>query len=135
VPESVFGGHDEDFHAVGSGAIILITHLGGELAKQGRLRVGDLVWAFPFETDPNDPVAAADPSFASPKITGFETPYGMAAEFASREIFDQYRVLAHGFVLFSLHPRKRNNSRNRRNSPIREMLRVCTGFDLQSRSS
>jgi len=81
VPVSVFDGHDEDYHILGSGGVSIVTDVGAKAAREGKMRVGDLIFTFPFKTDALSATAGADLSFAGPAITGFETPDGMAGEF------------------------------------------------------
>src|SRR6185295_13789072 len=94
IPVSVFDSHDEDTHIPGSGAVGLVVEVGEEAARQGRVRVGDVVFSFPFETDVNLPTAGANLSFASPRITGFETPWGMAAEFYTGQVQNAFPLPA-----------------------------------------
>ena len=47
VPISVFDLHDRDLHVVGSGAVVLVAALGSLVAREGRLRVGELRVLYP----------------------------------------------------------------------------------------
>src|SRR5262245_66084540 len=51
VPISVFDLHDQDLHIPGSGATVLVAALGAEVARQGRLRVGQLRGVYPGASD------------------------------------------------------------------------------------
>jgi acrylyl-CoA reductase (NADPH)/3-hydroxypropionyl-CoA dehydratase/3-hydroxypropionyl-CoA synthetase len=81
VPVSVFDLHDEDAHVPGSGAIVLVAALGREVAREGRLRVGELRVLYPGVSNLLSPRAGADPMHADFKIQGYETPDGSFAQF------------------------------------------------------
>jgi acrylyl-CoA reductase (NADPH)/3-hydroxypropionyl-CoA dehydratase/3-hydroxypropionyl-CoA synthetase len=81
VPVSVFDLHDEDAHVPGSGAIVLVAALGSEVAREGRLRVGELRVLYPGVSSLLSPRAGADPMHADFKIQGYETPDGSFAQF------------------------------------------------------
>src|SRR5215475_13456694 len=81
VPVSVFDMHDEDAHVPGSGAVVLVAALGREVAREGRLRVGELRVLYPGVSDLLSPRAGADPMHADFKIQGYETPDGSFAQF------------------------------------------------------
>ena len=81
VPVSVFDLHDRDLHVPGSGAVALIAALGGEVAREGRLRVGELRVLYPGVSNLLSPRAGEDPMHADFKIQGYETPDGSFAQF------------------------------------------------------
>jgi acrylyl-CoA reductase (NADPH)/3-hydroxypropionyl-CoA dehydratase/3-hydroxypropionyl-CoA synthetase len=81
VPVSVFDLHDRDLHVPGSGAVALIAALGSEVAREGRLRVGELRVLYPGVSNLLSPRAGEDPMHADFKIQGYETPDGSFAQF------------------------------------------------------
>jgi acrylyl-CoA reductase (NADPH)/3-hydroxypropionyl-CoA dehydratase/3-hydroxypropionyl-CoA synthetase len=81
VPISVFDLHDRDLHVPGSGAVVLVAALGAEVAREGRLRVGELRVLYPGVSNLLSPRAGADPMHADFKIQGYETPDGTFAQF------------------------------------------------------
>jgi acrylyl-CoA reductase (NADPH)/3-hydroxypropionyl-CoA dehydratase/3-hydroxypropionyl-CoA synthetase len=81
VPVSVFDLHDQDLHVPGSGAVVLVAAVGSEVARQGRLRVGELRVLHPGLSDLLSPRAGADPMHADFRIQGYETPDGAFAQF------------------------------------------------------
>jgi len=81
VPISVFDLHDGDLHVPGSGAVVLVSALGAETARQGRLHVGELRVVYPGVSDLLSPRAGDDPMHADFKIQGYETPDGTFAQF------------------------------------------------------
>jgi acrylyl-CoA reductase (NADPH)/3-hydroxypropionyl-CoA dehydratase/3-hydroxypropionyl-CoA synthetase len=81
VPISVFDLHDRDLHVPGSGAVALIAALGSEVAREGRLRVGELRVLYPGVSNLLSPRAGEDPMHAEFKIQGYETPDGSFAQF------------------------------------------------------
>jgi enoyl-CoA hydratase/carnithine racemase/NADPH:quinone reductase-like Zn-dependent oxidoreductase len=81
VPISVFDLHDRDAHVPGSGAVVLVAALGSEVAREGRLRVGDLRVLYPGVSNLLSPRAGEDPMHADFKIQGYETPDGSFAQF------------------------------------------------------
>ena len=81
VPISVFDLHDRDLHVPGSGAVALIAALGSEVAREGRLRVGELRVLYPGVSNLLSPRAGEDPMHADFKIQGYETPDGSFAQF------------------------------------------------------
>ncbi len=81
VPISVFDLHDRDLHVVGSGAVVLVAALGSLVAREGRLRVGELRVLYPGVSDLLSPRAGEDPMHAEFKIQGYETPDGSFAQF------------------------------------------------------
>jgi len=81
VPISVFDLHDRDLHVPGSGALILVAAVGAEVAREGRLKVGELRVLYPGVSDLLSPRAGEDPMHADFKIQGYETPDGSFAQF------------------------------------------------------
>jgi acrylyl-CoA reductase (NADPH)/3-hydroxypropionyl-CoA dehydratase/3-hydroxypropionyl-CoA synthetase len=81
VPISVFDLHDRDLHVAGSGAVVLVAALGSEVARQGRLKVGELRVLYPGVSDLLSPRAGEDPMHADFKIQGYETPDGSFCQF------------------------------------------------------
>ena len=81
VPISVFDLHDRDLHVPGSGAVVLVAAVGSEVARQARLRVGELRVLYPGVSDLLSPRAGEDPMHAEFKIQGYETPDGSFAQF------------------------------------------------------
>lgn len=81
VPISVFDLHDRDVHVPGSGAVVLVAAVGGEVAREGRLRVGELRVLYPGVSNLLSPRAGEDPMHADFKIQGYETPDGSFAQF------------------------------------------------------
>jgi acrylyl-CoA reductase (NADPH)/3-hydroxypropionyl-CoA dehydratase/3-hydroxypropionyl-CoA synthetase len=81
VPISVFDLHDQDQHVPGSGAVVLVAALGSEVAREGRLKVGELRVLYPGVSDLLSPRAGEDPMHADFKIQGYETPDGSFAQF------------------------------------------------------
>src|SRR2546426_10046509 len=78
---SVFDLHDRDLHVPGSGALILVAAVGAEVAREGRLKVGELRVLYPGVSDLLSPRAGEDPMHADFKIQGYETPDGSFAQF------------------------------------------------------
>jgi len=81
VPISVFDLHDRDLHVPGSGAVVLVAALGGETAREGRLKLGELRVLYPGVSNLLSPRAGADPMHADFKIQGYETPDGSFCQF------------------------------------------------------
>jgi len=81
VPISVFDMHDRDLHVPGSGAVVLVAAVGAEVAREGRLKVGELRVLYPGVSDLLSPRAGEDPMHADFKIQGYETPDGSFAQF------------------------------------------------------
>ncbi len=81
VPISVFDLHDRDVHVPGSGAVVLVAALGAEVAREGRLRIGELRVLYPGVSNLLSPRAGEDPMHADFKIHGYETPDGSFAQF------------------------------------------------------
>jgi enoyl-CoA hydratase/carnithine racemase/NADPH:quinone reductase-like Zn-dependent oxidoreductase len=80
-PISVFALPDEDVHIAGSGAVVLVAALGSEVAREMRLKVGELRVLYPGVSNLLSPRAGADPMQAEFKIQGYETPDGSFAQF------------------------------------------------------
>src|SRR5438552_1216366 len=81
VPVSVFDMHDRDLHVPGSGAVVLVAAVGAEVAREGRLKAGELRVLYPGVSDLLSPRAGEDPMHADFKIQGYETPDGSFAQF------------------------------------------------------
>jgi enoyl-CoA hydratase/carnithine racemase/NADPH:quinone reductase-like Zn-dependent oxidoreductase len=81
VPISVFDLHDRDVHVPGSGAVVLVAAVGAEVAREGRVKVGELRVLYPGVSDLLSPRAGEDPMHADFKIQGYETPDGSFAQF------------------------------------------------------
>jgi acrylyl-CoA reductase (NADPH)/3-hydroxypropionyl-CoA dehydratase/3-hydroxypropionyl-CoA synthetase len=81
VPISVFDLHDRDLHVPGSGAVVLVAALGSEVARQARLKTGELRVLYPGVSDLLSPRAGEDPMHADFKIQGYETPDGSFCQF------------------------------------------------------
>src|SRR5712691_10213393 len=81
VPSAVFDLHDRDLHVPGSGAVVMVAALGSEVAREARLRVGELRVLYPGVSDLLSPRAGEDPMHADFKIQGYETPDGSFAQF------------------------------------------------------
>jgi acrylyl-CoA reductase (NADPH)/3-hydroxypropionyl-CoA dehydratase/3-hydroxypropionyl-CoA synthetase len=81
VPVSVFDLHDHDLHVPGSGAVVLVAALGSEVAREDRLRVGELRVLYPGVSDLLSPRAGQDPMHADFRIQGYETADGTFAQF------------------------------------------------------
>src|SRR6266849_6304719 len=81
VPISVFDLHDRDLHVPGSGAVVVVAALGSEVAREARLRVGELRVLYPGVSNLLSPRAGEDPMHADFKIQGYETPDGSFAQF------------------------------------------------------
>jgi enoyl-CoA hydratase/carnithine racemase/NADPH:quinone reductase-like Zn-dependent oxidoreductase len=81
VPISVFDLHDRDVHVPGSGAVVLVAALGAEVAREGRLHIGEVRVLYPGVSDLLSPRAGEDPMHADFKIQGYETPDGSFAQF------------------------------------------------------
>jgi enoyl-CoA hydratase/carnithine racemase/NADPH:quinone reductase-like Zn-dependent oxidoreductase len=81
VPISVFDLHDRDLHVPGSGAVVVVAALGREVARQARLKAGELRVLYPGVSDLLSPRAGEDPMHADFKIQGYETPDGSFCQF------------------------------------------------------
>jgi len=81
IPISVFDLHDRDLHVPGSGAVVVVAAVGAEVAREGRLKVGDLRVLYPGVSNLLSPRAGQDPMHADFKIQGYETPDGSFAQF------------------------------------------------------
>ncbi|HEV8471310.1 MAG TPA: enoyl-CoA hydratase-related protein [Methylomirabilota bacterium] len=81
VPISVFDLHDRDLHVPGSGAVVLVAAVGPEVAREARVKVGELRVLYPGVSNLLSPRAGEDPMHADFKIQGYETPDGSFAQF------------------------------------------------------
>ena len=81
VPISVFDLHDRDLHVPGSGAVVVVAAVGAEVAREGRLKIGELRVLYPGVSNLLSPRAGEDPMHADFKIQGYETPDGSFAQF------------------------------------------------------
>ena len=81
IPVSPFDNHDLDYQVTGSGGVGLVAALGGELRREGRLAVGDLVTIYAGQTDLLSPLAGRDPMFVDFAIQGYETDTGSHQQF------------------------------------------------------
>jgi acrylyl-CoA reductase (NADPH)/3-hydroxypropionyl-CoA dehydratase/3-hydroxypropionyl-CoA synthetase len=81
VPISVFDLHDRDLHVPGSGAVVIVAAVGAEVAREARLKVGELRVLYPGVSNLLSPRAGEDPMYADFKIHGYETPDGSFAQF------------------------------------------------------
>jgi acrylyl-CoA reductase (NADPH)/3-hydroxypropionyl-CoA dehydratase/3-hydroxypropionyl-CoA synthetase len=81
VPISVFDLHDRDLHVPGSGAVVIVAAVGAEVAREARLKVGELRVLYPGASNLLSPRAGEDPMHADFKIQGYETPDGSFAQF------------------------------------------------------
>ena len=81
VPISVFDLHDRDIHVPGSGAVVLVAAVGAEVAREARLKVGELRVLYPGVSNLLSPRAGEDPMHADFKIQGYETPDGSFGQF------------------------------------------------------
>jgi len=81
VPISVFDLHDRDLHVPGSGAVVVVAVVGAEVAREARLKVGELRVLYPGVSNLLSPRAGEDPMHADFKIQGYETPDGSFAQF------------------------------------------------------
>jgi len=81
VPISVFDLHDRDLHVPGSGAVVVVAAVGAEVAREARLKVGELRVLYPGVSNLLSPRAGEDPMHADFKIQGYETPDGSFAQF------------------------------------------------------
>jgi acrylyl-CoA reductase (NADPH)/3-hydroxypropionyl-CoA dehydratase/3-hydroxypropionyl-CoA synthetase len=81
IPVSPFENHDLDYQVTGSGGVGLIAAMGGELKKEGRLKVGDLVTIYSGQSELLSPLAGRDPMYAGFSIQGYETDTGSHQQF------------------------------------------------------
>src|SRR5687767_7575060 len=81
VPISVFDLHDRDLHVPGSGAVVVVAAVGSEVAREGRVKIGELRVLYPGVSNLLSPRAGEDPMHADFKIQGYETPDGSFAQF------------------------------------------------------
>jgi acrylyl-CoA reductase (NADPH)/3-hydroxypropionyl-CoA dehydratase/3-hydroxypropionyl-CoA synthetase len=81
IPVSPFDNHDLDWQVTGSGGVGLVAALGGEVKREGRLKVGDLVTIYSGQSELLSPLAARDPMYAGFAIQGYETDTGSHQQF------------------------------------------------------
>lgn len=81
IPVSPFENHDLDYQVTGSGGVGLVASLGGELKREGRLKVGDLVTIYSGQSELLSPLAGRDPMYAGFSIQGYETDTGSHQQF------------------------------------------------------
>lgn len=81
IPVSPFENHDLDYQVTGSGGVGLVASLGGELKREGRLKVGDLVTIYSGQSELLSPLAGRDPMYADFAIQGYETDTGSHQQF------------------------------------------------------
>src|SRR3989449_3118819 len=101
VPISVFDLHDRDLHVPGSGAVVLLAAVGAEVAREGRLKVGELRVLYPGVSDLLSPRAGEDPMHADFKIQGYETPDGSFAQFV-RDRKSTRLNSSHGYISYAV---------------------------------
>src|SRR3989449_4509487 len=101
VPISVFDLHDRDLHVPGSGAVVLVAALGSEVAREARLRVGELRVFYPGVSNLLSPRAGEDPMHADFKIQGYETPDGSFAQFV-RDRKSTRLNSSHGYISYAV---------------------------------
>jgi acrylyl-CoA reductase (NADPH) / 3-hydroxypropionyl-CoA dehydratase / 3-hydroxypropionyl-CoA synthetase len=73
IPVSPFDNHEEDVQVTGSGGAGAGRGAGQRSAREGRLKVGDLVAVYSGTSDLLSPLAGRDPMFADFSIQGYET--------------------------------------------------------------
>lgn len=81
IPVSPFENHDLDYQVTGSGGVGLVASLGGELKREGRLKVGDLVTIYSGQSELLSPLSGRDPMYAGFSIQGYETDTGSHQQF------------------------------------------------------
>jgi acrylyl-CoA reductase (NADPH)/3-hydroxypropionyl-CoA dehydratase/3-hydroxypropionyl-CoA synthetase len=81
IPVSPFENHDLDYQVTGSGGVGLVAALGGEVRREGRLKVGDLVTIYSGQSELLSPLAGRDPMYAGFAIQGYETDTGSHQQF------------------------------------------------------
>ena len=81
IPVSQFEGRERDWHITGSGGTALVVALGGELKREGRVKVGDLVVVYSGESELLSPVMGNDPMFAEFHIQGYDGTDGSHQQF------------------------------------------------------
>ncbi len=81
IPVSPFDQHDRDVHVTGSGGLALVAQLGGELVREGRLTVGQLVTIYSGQSELLSPDQGLDPMAADFRIQGYERDDGSHGQF------------------------------------------------------
>jgi len=81
IPVSPFDARDDDLQVTGSGGVGLIAQLGGELVREGRLAVGQLVTIYSGQSELLSPDQGLDPMAADFHIQGYEINDGSHAQF------------------------------------------------------
>jgi acrylyl-CoA reductase (NADPH)/3-hydroxypropionyl-CoA dehydratase/3-hydroxypropionyl-CoA synthetase len=81
IPVSPFDNRDADLQVTGSGGVALIAELGEELAREGRLSVGQLVSIYSGQSELLSPDQGLDPMAANFHIQGYEINDGSHAQF------------------------------------------------------
>ncbi|MEM1090444.1 MAG: AMP-binding protein [Pseudomonadota bacterium] len=81
IPVSPFDARDVDVQVTGSGGVAIIAQLGAELAREGRLSVGQLVTIYSGQSELLSPDQGLDPMAADFRIQGYERNDGSHAQF------------------------------------------------------
>ncbi len=81
IPVSPFDARDDDVQVTGSGGVALVVQLGSELAREGRLAVGQLVTIYSGQSELVSPDQGLDPMAADFHIQGYEINDGSHAQF------------------------------------------------------
>ncbi|MEM1022944.1 MAG: AMP-binding protein [Myxococcota bacterium] len=81
IPVSPFDGRDVDVHYSGSGGVGLVVRMGEELAREGRVSVGQLVTLYSGQSELLSPDQGLDPMAADFRIQGYERHDGSHSQF------------------------------------------------------
>ncbi|MFK7957936.1 MAG: enoyl-CoA hydratase-related protein, partial [Lysobacterales bacterium] len=81
IPVSPFDARDVDLQVTGSGGVAIIAQLGSELAREGRLQIGQLVTIYSGQSELLAPDQGLDPMAADFRIQGYERNDGSHAQF------------------------------------------------------
>jgi len=81
IPVSQFEGRERDWHITGSGGVALVAAVGGELKREGRVKVGDLVCVYSGESELLSPTMGNDPMFSEFHIQGYDGTDGSHQQF------------------------------------------------------
>ncbi len=81
IPVSQFEGRERDWHITGSGGVALVAAVGGELKREGRVKVGDLVTVYSGESEILSPTMGNDPMFSEFHIQGYDGSDGSHQQF------------------------------------------------------
>ncbi len=81
IPVSPFDARDVDLQVTGSGGVAIVAQLGSELAREGRLQVGQLVTIYSGQSELLSPDQGLDPMAADFRIQGYERNDGSHAQF------------------------------------------------------